>query len=181
MSTESLETADAAAWYAAEHHRTAHDADALHGADARTAQAATGTPGWWHRRRAVARLRRRARLAGRLAAQARADHDQLLTELVQQVADTDPDTDPDTVPPRTDAGAELLDRLYDALHAHHLALREAARHNDAAAATRWWQPDRRELAQLRADYATECMAAQWEAIQQVRAQIDHYVRRRLPR
>ena len=170
-----FEAADAAAWYAAEHRRAAHDADVLNRADARTAQAATGS-GWWRRRRAVARLRRRARLAGHLAAQARANHDQLLAELVQQVADTDPGA----APPRTDAGAELLDRLYDALHAHHLALREAARHNDAAAAAPWWQPDRRELAQLQADYAAECMAAHWEYIQQVRAEIDHHVRARLP-
>lgn len=177
MSADILEAADAAAWYASEHHRAAHDADALHGADARTSQAVPGSPGWWHRRRTVARLRRRARLAGRLAAQARANHDQLLQVLVQEVEHTGPDT----VPPRTDAGAELLDRLYDALHAHHQALREAARHNDEAAAAPWWQPDRRELAQLRADYAAECMAAQWEYIQQVRAEVDHYVRRRLPR
>ena len=170
-----FEAADAAAWYAAEHRRAAHDADVLNRADARTAQAATGS-GCWRRSRAVARLRRRARLAGHLAAQARADHEQLLKDLAQQVGGPDLSL----VPPRTDAGAELLDRLHDALHAHHLAMAEAARHNDTAAATRWWQTTRRELALLQADYASDCMASHWERIQQVRAELDHHVRARLP-
>lgn len=172
---EATDAADAAAWYAAEHQRALHDADALHGADDLTARATTGSSRWWHRRIAVMRLRRRARLAGHLAAQARADHERLLGLLIQQVEE------PEGTPPRVDLGAELMDRLTDALHAHYLAVREVAHHNNATAATRWWQPIRRELALLRADYAEDCMAAQWERIQQVRAEIVHHVRARLPR
>lgn len=173
---EATDAADAAAWYAAEHIRTAHDADALHGADARTAQATTGSSRWWHRRIAVARLRRRARLAGHLAAQARASHGRLLRDLVQEVEHTEPVT-----VQRSNAEANLLDRLHDGLYAHCAAQHEAARHSDEATAARWWQPARRELARLRADYAEDCMAAQWERIQQVRAEIIHHVRARLPR